>query len=105
MPLHAVSALEAQVKWRMSYLILAVLLTFLDVVVLVCFSKATWIASAGDLPAREVLVFFTALEATSLASVWIQCGSGLRASPERPNPRPTRNVTPITAEKRGQSGV
>jgi hypothetical protein len=47
MPPHAVSVLEAQVKWRMSYLILAVLLRFLDVVVLVCFSKATWIASAA----------------------------------------------------------
>jgi hypothetical protein len=106
MPLHAVSALkEAQVKWRVSYLIFAVLLTLLDGIVTVCISKKIWIASAGDLPVREPLVFFVALETTSLANVWIQCSSGLRASLERPNARPTRNVEFITVEQRGQSGV
>ena len=50
---HAVSALEeAHVKWRLSYLIIAVLLTVLEGIVTVYFGKAIWIAWAGDLPAR-----------------------------------------------------
>jgi hypothetical protein len=44
------------VKWRVSYLIPAELLTVLDGTVSVCFSRAIWIASAGDVPALELLV-------------------------------------------------
>jgi hypothetical protein len=106
MPSHAVSALEeAQVKWRVGYLIIAALLTVLDGIVAVYFGKAIWIAWAGDLPARGLLVFFAALEATSLANVWIQGGSGLRVLSESQNARPMWNVMPITVEARGQSDV
>ena len=103
---HTVSALkEIQVKWRVSHLIIAVLLTVLDGIVAVYYGKAIWIAWSPDLPARGLLVFFAALEATSLANVWGQGGSGLRALSESQNARPMRNVMPITAEARGQSDV
>jgi hypothetical protein len=50
MPPHAVSALEEiQVKWRVSYLIIAVLLTALDGIATVYCGKAIWIAWADDL--------------------------------------------------------
>ena len=41
-------------------------------IVTVYFGKAIWIAWTGDLPARGLLVFLAALEATSLANVWVQ---------------------------------
>jgi hypothetical protein len=47
----------------------------------------------------------SALEATSLANLWVQGGSGLRVLSESQNARPMRNVMPITAEGRGQSNV
>jgi hypothetical protein len=96
---------EVEVKWRVSYLIIAVLLTVLDGTGTLCFGKAIWIAWAGDLRARGLLVFFAALEATSLANVWVQGGSGLSVLSESQNARPMRNVMPITAEARGQSDV
>jgi hypothetical protein len=56
---HTVSALkEIQVKWRVSHLIIAVLLTVLDGIVAVYYGKAIWIAWSPDLPARGLLVFF-----------------------------------------------
>ena len=54
----------------MSYLILAALLTVLDGILTVCFSKTIEFACAGDLPARELLILVAALGATSLAKVW-----------------------------------
>lgn len=92
-------------KWRLSYLIIAVLLTVLDGIVTVYYGKAIWIAWATVLEARGLLVFFVALEATLLANVWVQGGSGLRVLSESQNARPMRNVMPITAEVRGQSDV
>jgi hypothetical protein len=96
---------EVEVKWRVSYLIIAVLLTVLDGIVTVYYGKAIWIAWSGDLPARGLLVFFAALGTNSLANVWGQGGSGLRVLSESQNARPMRNVMPITAEARGQSDV
>ena len=66
-------------KGRLSYLIIAVLLTVLDGAVTAYYGTAIWAAWAGDLSARGLLVFFAALEATSLANVWVQAGSGLHA--------------------------
>ena len=103
---HAVSALEeAQVKRRPSYLIIAVLLTVLDGAVTVYYGTSIWAAWADDIPARGLRIVFAALEATSLANVWVQAGSGLRVVSERQNARPIRNVMPITPEARGQSDV
>ena len=103
---HTVSALkEIQVKWRVSHLIIAVLLTVLDGIVAVYYGKAIWIAWSPDLPARGLLVFFAALEATSLANVWVQCGSGLRVWSQSQNATPLRNVMLIATETPGQNNV
>jgi hypothetical protein len=105
-PPHAVSAWEeAQVKWHLSDLIIAVLLTVLDGIVTVYFGESCWIALAGDLPACGFLVIFAVLEATSLANIWAQVVSGLRVLSESQYARPSRNVMPIAAEERGQSDV
>ena len=55
----------------------------------------------GHLPARGLLVFFAALEATSLANVWAQVVSGLRVLSDSHYARPSRNVMPIPSEGRG----
>ena len=103
---HAFSALEdAQVKRRLSYLIIAVLLTVLDGAVTVYYGTAIWAAWASDLPARGLLVFFAALEGTSLANVWVQTGSGLHAFSVSRSAIPRQNATPIAAGARGRSDV
>jgi hypothetical protein len=80
MPSHAVSALEeAKVKRLLSYLIIAVLLTVPHGAVTVYYGTAIWAAWASDLPVRELLFYFAALEAMSLVNVWVQAGSVLHA--------------------------
>jgi hypothetical protein len=96
---------EAHVKWQVTYLIMAVLLTVLEGIVTVYFGKAISIAWTGDLPARGLLVFLAALEATSLANVWVQCGSGLRVWSQSQNATPLRNVMLIATETPGQNNV
>jgi hypothetical protein len=93
------------VKWRTSYVIIAVLLTVLDGVVTVYYGTAIWIAWAGDIPARGLLVSYAALEATSLANVWVQAGSGWRVFSQSLNAGPSEDATPIVAEARGRSDV
>ena len=92
-------------KWRVSYLIIAVLLTVLDEAVTDYYGTSIWATCAGDIPARGLRIVFAALEATSLANVWVQAGSGLRVLSESQNARPMRNLMPITPEARGQSDV
>ena len=92
-------------KWRVSYLIIAVLLTVLDGAVTVYYGTAIWAAWASDLPARGLLVLFAALEATSLANVWVQAGSGLHAFSVSQSAIPRRNAMPISARARGRSDV
>jgi hypothetical protein len=96
---------EAQVKGRLSYLIIAGLLTVLDGAVTVYYGTAIWAAWAGDFLARGLLVFFAALEATSLANVWVQAGSGLHALSMSQSAIPRQNAMPIAARARGRSDV
>jgi hypothetical protein len=93
------------VKWRTSYVIIAVLLTVLDGVVTVYYGATIWIAWAGDIPTRGLMVCFAALEATSLANVWIQAGAGGRVFSESLNAGPSQDAMPIVAEARGRSDV
>ena len=51
------------------------------------------------------LVFFAALEATALANVWIQAGSGLHAFSVSQSAIPRQNAKPIAAGARGRSDV
>ncbi len=84
--------------WRTSYLTIAVLLTVLDGVVTVHYGPAIWIVWAGEIPARGLLVFFAALQATSLANVWAQATFGPRIVTDSQKTRPKQNVVPIAAE-------
>ena len=92
-------------KRRLSFLIIAVLLTVLDGAVTVYYGTAIWAAWASDLPARGLFVFFVALEATSMANVWVQTGSGLHAFSVSRSAIPRQNAMPIPAGARGRSDV
>jgi hypothetical protein len=54
------------------FLIIAVLLTFLDSAVVVCNGWPIWATWSGDPWSRGILVLLEALGATSLANVWAQ---------------------------------
>ena len=57
---------------RHRFLIIAVLLTFLDLAVVVCYGWPVWTTRSGDPWSRGILVLLAALGATSLANVWAQ---------------------------------
>ena len=57
---------------RPRFLIIAVLLTFLDLAVVVCYGWPVWTTWSGDPWSRGILVLLAALGATSLANVWAQ---------------------------------
>jgi len=57
---------------RARYLIIAVLLTFLDLVVIVCYGWPVWTIWSGDPWSRGILVLLASLGANSLANVWAQ---------------------------------
>jgi len=64
-----------------------------------------WAAWAGNFPARGLLVFFAALEATALANVWVQAGPGLHAFSVSQSTIPRQNAMPIAVGARGRSDV
>jgi hypothetical protein len=89
---------------RPSFLIIVVLLTFLDVVV-VSHSWMVWTTWSGAPWSRGILVLLAALGATSLENVWAQVVSeqgillgGRSADHEQ-------SVVPIPVEVRGQANV
>jgi len=96
---------EAQVKRRLSYLFIGLLLTVLDAVVTVYYGTSISAAWAGDIPARGLLVFFAVLEPTSLGNVWVQASSGPHALWVSQSAMPGLNAMPIAAEARGRSDV
>ena len=57
---------------RPRFLIIAALLTFLDLAVVVCYGWPVWTTWSGDLWNRGILVLLASLGATSLANVWAQ---------------------------------
>jgi hypothetical protein len=57
---------------RPRFLIIAVLLTFLDLAVVACCDWPDWREWSGDIWERGFLVLLAALGATSLANVWVQ---------------------------------
>jgi hypothetical protein len=94
---------EAEMKWRLNYLAIALLLTMLDAAVIVYSGTALWAAWSGDVLARGMLVLFTGLGATSLANVWVHAVCRVRVGSGDITPR--QNPVPISAELRGQSDV
>ncbi|HEY1759968.1 MAG TPA: hypothetical protein VGG72_31645 [Bryobacteraceae bacterium] len=79
---------------RAGYFAIAVLLTILNAAVVVYTTMAIWEGWSGDIWAHGLLAFFAALEATSLANVWVQAVSGLSAP-----------LGGITADARGHGDV
>ena len=84
-------------RLRPKWLTIAVVMTLLDTVVTIYYGTAVWVAWSGDILARGLLVLLAAVGATSLANVWVQTGSSMRARAE--------GIQPIAAEMRGQSDV
>ena len=92
-------------KGRRGYLIIAALLTILDLAVVVCYSWPVWTTWSGDPWNRGILVLLAALGATSLANVWAQVVpvqgillGGRSADREQ-------SVVPIPVKVRGQVDV
>jgi hypothetical protein len=103
-PPHPVSAIEeAGMRWRLTYLAIAVVLTLLDTVVTVYYGTAVWAAWSGDILARGLLVLFAAMAATSLANIWARASFRFRAGSDEAEP--PRCPVPISTELRGQSDV
>lgn len=90
-------------RWRPKYIVLAILLTVLDAIVTVYYGTAVWAAWSGDILARGLLVLFAAIGATSLANVWVQAASRLRAKSEYAVPQ--RTTLSMPTEMRGQGDV
>jgi len=105
-PPHAVSAFEeAQMKGRRGYLIIAALLTILDLAVVVCYSWPVWTTWSGDPWSRGILVLLAALGATSLGNVWAQVvpAQGILLGGRSADRE--QSVVPIPVEARGRSDV
>ena len=90
---------------RPGFLIIAVLLTFLDFAVVVCYGWPVWTTWSGDPLRRGSWVLLAALGATSLANVWAQVVpvqdillGGRSASREQ-------IVVPISIQVQGQADV
>jgi hypothetical protein len=87
------------------FLIIAVLLTILDLVVVVCYDWPVWTTWSRDPWSRGILALLAALGATSQANVWAQVVStpdillgGRSADREQ-------SAVPIPGEVRGQADV
>lgn len=92
-------------KWRISYLIIAVLLTVFDGAVTVHYGTAIWTSRAGDIFDRALLVFFAVLASTSLANIWVQTGSGLQVALESRRDKRRQGAAPIQLRARGLANV
>jgi len=90
---------------RPRFLIVAVLLTFLDFAVVVCHGWPVWTTWSGDLWSRGLSVLLAALGATPLANIWVQAGASLHAFSVSQSAIPRRNAMPIAARERGRSDV
>jgi len=90
---------------RTRFLIIAVLLTLLDLAVVVCYGWPVWTTWSGDPWSRGILVLLAALGATSLANVWAQVVPaqdillGSRSADRK------QSAVPIPVKVRGQLDV
>jgi hypothetical protein len=90
---------------RPRFLIIAVLLTFLDLAVVVCYGWQVWTTWSGDPWIRGTLVLLVALGATSLANVWAQVVPALNEPPCGRRADREQTVAGIQVEARGQADV
>jgi hypothetical protein len=90
---------------RPRFLIIAVLLTFLDPAVVVCYGWPVWTTWSGDPWSRGILILLPALGATSLANVWAQVIPRQGVLPEGRITNGEQTAVPIQVEARGQADV
>jgi hypothetical protein len=90
---------------RPRFLIIAVLLTFLDLAVVVCHGWPVWTTWSGDLWSRWLSVLLAALGATSLANVWAQVVPAQNFLSGDRSAYLEHTAVPIPVEARGQADV
>ena len=90
---------------RPRFLIIAVLLTFLDLAVVVCHGWPVWTTWSGDPWNRGILVLLAALGASSLANVWAQVVPAPNDPPCGRRADREHTVSGIQVEARGQADV
>jgi len=90
---------------RAWFLIIAVLLTFLDLAVVVCHGWPVWTTWSGDLWSRWLSVLLAALGATSLANVWAQVVPAQNFLSGDRSAYLEHTAVPIPVEARGQADV
>jgi len=90
---------------RPRFLIIAVLLTILDVAVVVCHSWTVWTTWSGDPWKCGILVLPAALGATSLANVWAQVVPIQDILLDGRNADREQSAVPFQVEVRGQVDV
>jgi hypothetical protein len=90
---------------RPKFLIIALLLTLLDLAVVVCYGWPVWAAWSGDLWNRGILVQLGALGATSLANVWAQVVPAQDILLDCQSADREQTAVPIPVQARGQADV
>jgi hypothetical protein len=93
------------VNKRPGFLIIAVLLTFLDFAVVVCYGWPVWTTWSGDRWSRGIWILLAALGATSLASVWAQVVPAPNDPPCGRRADREQTVVGIQVEARGHADV
>ena len=88
---------------RPRFLMIAVLLTFLDLAVVVCYGWPVW--TAGDPLSRAFRVLLAVLGATSLANVWAQVIPAQFVLLGGRSAASEQTAAPISIEVRGQTDV
>ena len=90
---------------RPKFLIIAALVTFLDLAVAVCHGWPAWTAWSGDILERGLLVLLTALGVTSVANVWAQVVPAQNFLSGDRSAYLEHTAVPIPVEARGQADV
>ena len=87
------------------FFIIAVLLTFLDLAVDVCYCWPVWTTWSGDLWSRGIFVLLAALGAASLANLWAQVVPAQDILHGGRSADREQSAVPIPVEVRGQVDV
>ena len=90
---------------RPRFLMIAILLTFLDLAVVVCYGWPVWTTWSGDPWSRGILILLPALGATSLANVWAQVVPGQGVLLEGRSTDGEQYAVPIPVQVQGQADV
>ena len=90
---------------RPRFLIIAVLLTLIDLTVVVCYGWTVWTTLSHDAWSRGTLVLLAALGATSLANVWSQVVPAQDILLDGQSADGPQTAVPIPVQARGQADV